>query len=108
MLPGEPAPLTILTAGRLQHNRNEKKGRSFFLAEGQYTALGGLKAWLFISCCMGGRHGRSDEGGRDITILPTDDIWFGVIYKEDKSAVMESIRKLIAAGEYGEDLYGDL
>ena len=46
--------------------------------------------------------------GEVFTILPSDDIWFGVTYKEDKPAVMESIRKLIAAGEYGEDLYGDL
>ena len=46
--------------------------------------------------------------GESFTILPTDDIWFGVTYQEDKPAVMESIRKLIAAGEYSEDLYGDL
>ena len=46
--------------------------------------------------------------GISFTVLPTDDRWFGVTYKEDKPAVAESFRKLIAAGVYGEDLYKDL
>ena len=46
--------------------------------------------------------------GETFTILPTDDIWFGVTYKEDKALVTESFRKLIAAGEYRGDLYSDL
>ena len=43
--------------------------------------------------------------GVTYTVLPTDDKWFGVTYKEDKPLVMESIRKLIEAGEYKEELY---
>ena len=46
--------------------------------------------------------------GREFTVLPTDDHWFGVTFKEDKPAVVESFRKLIESGEYREDLYGDL
>ena len=46
--------------------------------------------------------------GVEITVLPTDDQWFGVTYKEDKPAVMESFRKLISDGVYSEDLYSDL
>ncbi len=46
--------------------------------------------------------------GRAFAVLPTDDRWFGVTFKEDKPAVVESFRKLIEAGEYREDLYGDL
>ena len=38
----------------------------------------------------------------------TDDEWFGVTYKEDKAAVVESFRGLYARGVYGADLYGDL
>ena len=46
--------------------------------------------------------------GTEFTILPTDDKWFGVTYMEDKAAVTESFGKMIAAGEYKEDLYSDL
>lgn len=46
--------------------------------------------------------------GTEFTVLPTDDQWFGVTYKEDKDAVVESFKKLIEAGIYKEDLYSDL
>ena len=46
--------------------------------------------------------------GTDFSVLPTDDHWFGVTYKEDKPAVEEAFRKLIEAGEYSADLYSDL
>jgi len=46
--------------------------------------------------------------GVEFEVLPSDDMWFGVTYQEDKESVMESFRGLYAAGEYGEDLYGDL
>ena len=45
------------------------------------------------------------KDGVTYTVLQTDDKWFGVTYKEDKPLVMESIRKLIEAGEYKEELY---
>lgn len=45
------------------------------------------------------------KDGVTYTVLPTDDKWFGVTYKEDKPLVMESIRKLIESGEYKEELY---
>lgn len=43
-----------------------------------------------------------------VKVLGTDDKWFGVTYKEDKPLVVESIRRLIAAGVYKEKLYSDL
>lgn len=46
--------------------------------------------------------------GTEFSVLPTDDRWFGVTYKEDKPAVEEAFRKLIEAGEYKTDLYSDL
>lgn len=46
--------------------------------------------------------------GLELTVLPTDDKWFGVTYKEDKAAVVDSFRKLIEAGAYKADLYSDL
>ncbi len=48
------------------------------------------------------------KAGTEFTVLPTDDPWFGITYREDKPAVVESFRKLIEAGVYREDLYSDL
>ncbi len=42
--------------------------------------------------------------GVEFEVLPSDDMWFGVTYQEDKESVMESFRALYAAGEYGQDL----
>ena len=41
--------------------------------------------------------------GVEFAVLPTDDKWFGVTYKEDKPAVVESFRKLIEEGVYREE-----
>lgn len=46
--------------------------------------------------------------GVEFEVLPSDDMWFGVTYQEDKESVMESFRTLYAAGAYGLDLYGNL
>ena len=46
------------------------------------------------------------SGKGTVRVLPTNDRWFGVTYKEDKPVVVESIRKLIAEGVYPEKLYG--
>ncbi len=45
------------------------------------------------------------RNGEEFTVLPTDDKWFGVTYKEDKPAVVESFRKLIREGIYTAELY---
>jgi len=41
-----------------------------------------------------------------VRVLTSPDAWFGVTYKEDKPFVVESIRKLVAAGVYPERLWG--
>ena len=43
-----------------------------------------------------------------VKVLETQDKWFGVTYKEDKAAVVDSFRQLIEDGVYGTDLYSDL
>ncbi len=48
------------------------------------------------------------KNGTEFAVLPTDDQWIGVTYKEDKPAVVESFRRLIASGAYQPDLYADL
>lgn len=45
------------------------------------------------------------SGKATVTVLPTNDRWFGVTYQEDKYAVIESFRALHAAGVYTEPLY---
>jgi UTP-glucose-1-phosphate uridylyltransferase len=40
-----------------------------------------------------------------LKVLPTKSTWFGVTYKEDRPAVIESIRQLIRRGEYPEKLW---
>lgn len=40
-----------------------------------------------------------------VKVLETPDKWFGVTYKEDKQAVVDSLRALIAKGVYPERLY---
>jgi hypothetical protein len=44
------------------------------------------------------------EGAADVEVLPTDSNWFGVTYREDKPFVTGEIGKLVAAGEYPENL----
>ncbi len=46
--------------------------------------------------------------GTSVSVIPTDDSWFGVTYKEDKASVVKSFRALYAAGVYAADLDSDL
>ncbi len=46
--------------------------------------------------------------GVKVSVLPTDDKWFGVTYKEDKPAVVESFRRLLEEKVYRQELYSDL
>ena len=39
------------------------------------------------------------------TDLPTDAVWFGVTYREDKPVVTEALKKLHARGAYPESLW---
>ena len=44
-------------------------------------------------------------GQAKVKVLRSPDSWFGVTYREDRPQVVESIRKLIAKGEYPEKLW---
>ena len=44
------------------------------------------------------------SGQANCPVLPTDSEWFGVTYPEDKPHVVESIARLIEAGEYPQSL----
>ena len=45
------------------------------------------------------------EGAADCRLLPTNASWFGVTYREDRPRVVESIGRLVAAGEYPQRLF---
>lgn len=49
--------------------------------------------------------GLLDAGKVDVKVLKSNDQWFGVTYKEDKEAVVNSIRNLIDTGTYPESLF---
>jgi hypothetical protein len=38
-------------------------------------------------------------------VATSPDTWFGVTYPDDKAAVMANLRRLIAAGNYPEQLW---
>lgn len=48
------------------------------------------------------------DGCCTVKLLPTDDSWFGITYKEDKDVVIENFKRLIDAGIYRTELYSDL
>lgn len=87
-----PAYLDILEQGFKDFFENDVKGNP-------------LKAEFLLPTHIGGL---LRDGKCTVKVLETKDKWFGVTYKEDKPAVMESFKKLTADGAYGEELYGDL
>ncbi len=46
-----------------------------------------------------------ESGRARVKVIETPDKWFGVTYREDKQAVVDSLRALIAAGVYPERLF---
>ena len=45
------------------------------------------------------------DGSADVKVLRSHDKWFGVTYKEDKEAVVASVRALVDGGVYPEKLF---
>lgn len=45
------------------------------------------------------------SGRASVEVLPTQDKWFGVTYKEDKPLFVESINKLIEKGEFPAEIF---
>lgn len=40
------------------------------------------------------------SGDATVRVLPTDALWFGVTYREDRPRVVESLQELVTAGAY--------
>ena len=49
-----------------------------------------------------------EKGEISVKVLPTNDTWYGMTYKEDVALVKESFRKMLEAGVYKEELFADL
>lgn len=64
-----------------------------------------LKAEYLLPTHIGGL---LRDGKCSVKVLETKDKWFGVTYKEDKEAVVQSFKKLIEDGVYQKELYSDL
>lgn len=52
--------------------------------------------------------GLLQDGTASVSVLPTEDSWFGITYKEDKAAVVDAFRALYARGVYRTPLYSDI
>ena len=87
-----PAYLGVLESGFKKFFENEVKKNP-------------LKAEYLLPTHIGGL---LREKKCSVKVLETKDKWFGVTYKEDKAAVMESFKKLIENGVYKKELYSDL
>lgn len=61
-----------------------------------------LKAEYLLPTIVGGLLKKNQA---EVTVLQSKDKWFGVTYKEDKDAVMASVRGLVDAGVYPEKLF---
>ncbi len=48
------------------------------------------------------------DGTARITVLRSDGEWFGVTYREDRAAVVASLARLVAEGEYPPSLWGSV
>ena len=64
-----------------------------------------LKAEYLLPTHIGGL---LRDGKCSVKVLETKDKLFGVIYQEDKEAVVQSFKNLIEDGVYQEELYSDL
>ena len=52
-------------------------------------------------------NGQLEEGTACVRVLPCEEVWHGVTYREDLASVKEAIRALKAAGVYEERLWPD-
>lgn len=64
-----------------------------------------LKAEYLIPTCIGQL---LQQGKMTVKVLPTNDAWYGMTYKEDVPVVKESFRQMLAEGVYQDDLFGAL
>jgi NDP-sugar pyrophosphorylase family protein len=62
-----------------------------------------LKAEFYLPAAVSGMIG---EGAASVEMLPSDDSWFGITYREDRQHVAAAIAALVRAGAYPARLFG--
>lgn len=80
----------------------EKGFADFFKTEVERNPL---KSEYLLPTIIGGM---LRAGECTVKVLPTNDTWYGMTYREDVKVVTESFCEMIKAGKYREDLYSDL
>ena len=91
--PGKPpAFLDVLKSGF----------KDFFKTE---VARNPLKSEYLLPTIIGGM---LRAGSCTVKVLPTNDTWYGMTFKEDVASVQNAFKELIQSGLYKEDLYSDL
>ena len=68
------------------------------------TQEGDLKAEYLLPTLIGQL---LEEGRLSVRVLKSRDQWFGVTYKEDREAVVNSVSRLVEEGLYPPKLYTD-
>lgn len=63
-----------------------------------------LKSEYLLPTIIGGM---LRKGECTVKVLPTNDTWYGMTYKEDVAAVQEAFGKMLEEGKYKADLYSD-
>lgn len=64
-----------------------------------------LKSEYLLPTIIGGM---LRAGECTVKVLPTNDTWYGITFKEDVEFVQNAFKELIQSGLYKEDLYSDL
>jgi len=67
------------------------------------TRLDTPKAEYFIPTAV---NDLIEAGKAAVTVLPTNEQWYGVTYQEDKPALKEAISRMVAEGKYPRALWG--
>ena len=67
------------------------------------SSLPDLKAEFYIPLAV---DGMLRSGAATCTVLPTTAQWFGVTYQDDKPRVQQSLRDIVANGQYPQPLWG--
>ena len=49
-----------------------------------------------------------EEGSASVSVLPCEEVWYGVTYREDLQSVLDAIADLKARGVYGQDFWKEL
>lgn len=80
----------------------ESLKRQFYLAIGRIMDENPLKGEVYLPSCI---DNDIKSGSSTVSVLMSDEKWFGVTYKEDKVSVVEELRLMKTGGIYPKNLW---